>query len=132
MIGLLMALAAGAGADGAIGRWKTETRNGIVEVAPCGASICGRLVGSDGLKANPNLLDSENSDPKLRTRKLLGVQLLGGFTRTADAWTGGWVYKADDGKTYKGTVTPIDADHLQVKGCIVWPLCKSQTWTRVN
>jgi uncharacterized protein (DUF2147 family) len=134
MITLLMGLAAAVApnADGAIGRWKTQTKNGIVEIARCGESICGKLVTSDGLKANPDMLDSENADPKLRTRKLVGMPMMGGFKRDGAAWSGGWLYKADDGKTYKGTVTPTDAAHLQVKGCIVWPLCKSQTWTRVD
>lgn len=60
------------------------------------------------------------------------MQILGGFARGDGVWTGGTIYKADDGGTYKATVTPLDADHLQVKGCIVWPLCKSQTWTRLR
>ncbi len=41
-------------------------------------------------------------------------------------------YNGDDGGTYKATITPIDADHLKVRGCIVWPLCKTQTWMRVR
>jgi len=39
---------------------------------------------------------------------------------------------SDDGKTYKATVTPIDANTLKVRGCIFVPLCKTQTWTRVR
>jgi uncharacterized protein (DUF2147 family) len=134
MIFTLMAAASAAAAspDAAIGRWRTQTRNGIVEVERCGPSICGKLVGSDGLKANPNLLDAKNKDAALRTRKLMGVQLLGGFTRGTGDWTGGTIYNAEDGGTYKATVTPVGADQLKVKGCIVWPLCKSQTWTRVR
>ena len=132
MILLMAAAMAAGGADSAIGRWKTETKNGIVEVAHCGTSICGRLVTSDGIKANPDLRDTQNKDASLRTRKLAGVQILGGFTRTEKEWTGGTIYNGDDGGTYKATVTPTDADHLRVKGCIVWPLCKSQTWTRIR
>ncbi|NIJ08412.1 uncharacterized protein (DUF2147 family) [Sphingomonas vulcanisoli] len=130
---MLMALAAAAlSPDAAIGRWKTETKNGIVEVTPCGGSICGKLVGSDGLRANPELRDVNNKDAALRGRKLMGVQILGGFTRASDSWTGGTIYNGEDGGTYKATVTPVDADHLRVKGCIIWPLCKTQTWTRLR
>jgi uncharacterized protein (DUF2147 family) len=133
MIGLTMlAAAAAASPDAAIGRWRTETRNGIVEVERCGGSICGKLVSSDGLRTNPNLLDSHNKDASLRGRKLMGLQILGGFTRGESAWTGGTIYNGDDGGTYRATVTPTDADHLRVKGCIIWPLCKSQTWTRIR
>jgi len=133
MIGLsMLAAAAAMSPDAAVGRWRTETRNGIVEGERCGASICGRLVSSDGLRTNPNMLDINNKDTALRGRRLMNLQLLGGFTRGNGEWTGGTIYNGDDGGTYKATVTPIDADHLKVKGCIIWPLCKSQTWTRVR
>lgn len=133
MIGLsMLAAAAAMSPDVALGRWRTETRNGIVEVERCGASICGKLLSSDGLRANPNMLDSKNKDVSLRGRRLMNLQFLGGFTRGDREWDGGTIYNGDDGGTYKATVTPIDADHLKVRGCIVWPLCKSQTWTRVR
>ena len=118
--------------DTAFGRWQTETRHGIVEVERCGASICGKLTGSDGLKVNPNLLDVNNKDVSLRGRRMMNLQFMSGFVRGDGEWTGGTIYNGDDGGTYKATITPIDADHLKVRGCIVWPLCKSQTWTRVH
>jgi uncharacterized protein (DUF2147 family) len=133
MIGLsMLAAAAAVSPDSAVGRWRTETRNGIVEVERCGASICGKLVTSDGLRTNPDMRDINNKNPDLRGRKLMNLQVLGGFQRGDGEWTGGTIYNGDDGGTYKATVTPIDADHLKVKGCIIWPLCKSQTWTRIR
>jgi len=133
MIGLsMLAAAAAMSPDAAIGRWRTETRNGIVEVDRCGGSICGKLVSSDGLRTNPDMPDIKNKDTALRGRRLMNLQILGGFTRGSGEWTGGTIYNGDDGGTYKATVTPIDADHLKVKGCIIWPLCKSQTWTRIR
>jgi uncharacterized protein (DUF2147 family) len=78
------------------------------------------------------LLDGHNDDPALRQRRLTGVLLLQGFTREADAWAGGTIYNPDDGRTYHARVTPLDADHLQVRGCVFVPLCQSQVWTRVK
>jgi uncharacterized protein (DUF2147 family) len=133
MIGLsMLAAAAAMSPDSAVGRWRTETRNGVVEVERCGGSICGKLLSSDGLRTNPDMRDINNKDASLRSRKLLNLQVLGGFTRGDGEWTGGTIYNGEDGGTYKATVTPIDADHLKVKGCIIWPLCKSQTWTRIR
>jgi len=133
MIGLsMLAAAAAMSPDAAVGRWRTETRNGVVEVERCGGSICGKLVSSDGLRTNPNMLDINNRDTALRGRRLLNLQILGGFTRGNSEWSGGTIYNGDDGGTYRATVTPIDADHLKVKGCIIWPLCKSQIWTRIH
>lgn len=131
MILLMAAAAAVASPDAVIGRWQTEARHGLVEITRCGPSICGRLLTSDGLRANPDMRDSKNKDATLRTRRLAGIQLIGGFTRDADAWTSGTVYNPYDGGTYKATVTPIDADHLSLKGC--WSFfCQSQTWTRIR
>ena len=133
MIGLsMLAAAAAVSPDSAVGRWRTETRNGVVEVERCGGSICGKLVSSDGLRTNPDMRDINNKDANLRSRKLMNLQILGGFTRGDGEWTGGTIYNGEDGGTYKATVTPVDADHLKVKGCIIWPLCKSQTWTRIR
>ena len=132
MLPMMLLAAAAASPDSAVGRWHTQNRNGVVEIERCGASICGRLVNSDGLRANPNLADTKNKDAAQRGRKLMGVQLIGGFQRGNDGWTGGTIYNPEDGGTYKATVTLDDADHLKLKGCIVWPLCKTQTWTRIR
>lgn len=132
---LLAALLAGAAPvspDTAIGTWKTETRNGVVEIQRCGSSICGRLVSSDALRTNPDTRDVKNADAKLRTRPLKGLLMLSGFTRGDDAWAGGTIYNGDDGKTYSARVTPISPDQLKVRGCVFVPFCKTQTWTRVR
>ena len=65
--------------DAVVGRWKTETRGGIVEIARCGPSICGRVLTSDALRTNPNFKDSRNPDASLRNRPIRGLQILGGF-----------------------------------------------------
>lgn len=116
----------------AIGRWATPTKHGIVEIAPCGASICGRLVESDSIRANPAFADGKNKNPALRSRPLKGLTILQGFTRSTDGWEGGSIYNPEDGGTYKATITIADADTLKLKGCIVWPLCKTQTWKRLR
>ncbi|HEX7858244.1 MAG TPA: DUF2147 domain-containing protein [Sphingobium sp.] len=133
MLLLLMGAAVAAQFDPnvVIGRWRTEVRHGVVEISRCGPSICGKLIDSDGLKADPNLLDTNNKDTKLRTRRLMGVQMLQGFTWKDGAWNGGTIYNGEDGGTYKATVTPVSNTQLKLKGCIVWPLCKTQTWTKL-
>lgn len=134
MMYLLAALAASATAqpDLAVGRWQTETRHGVVEIARCGQSICGKLIDSDGLRANPQLRDAKNKDAKLRGRELKGLQILQGFAWKSGAWGGGTIYNAEDGGTYNATVTVAEPNTLKLKGCIMWPLCKTQTWTRIQ
>lgn len=129
-VGVGPALAADA--NTVLGSWHTSTRNGVVEIGRCGASICGRLMNSDHIRTNPELKDTANKDADKRGRRLKGMQILGGFTYDKSQWAGGTIYNPEDGGTYKATITMQDADTIKLKGCIVWPLCKTQTWTRIR
>jgi uncharacterized protein (DUF2147 family) len=128
---ILAASLAASGADGVIGQWRTETHHGLVGIERCGETICGRLMGSDGLNAHPDQTDVNNRDPALRQRPLLGLNILSGFENHDGEWTGGWIYNAQDGHAYKATIAPVDANHLKLRGCLFEPLCRSQIWTRV-
>jgi uncharacterized protein (DUF2147 family) len=134
MIPVMLAalLAAAPSADIVVGKWKTETKNAVVQIDRCGGSICGRLLTSDDIAANPAMLDSKNPNPAAAKKPLKGSTMLSGFSREGDTWVNGQVYKADEGKTYSGKITPIDANHIKLRGCVFVPLCKTQTWTRVN
>lgn len=130
---MALALTAATNPDAVVGRWKTETRNGIVEITRCGTSLCGKVLSSDGLSANPALKDVNNKDAKLRDRPVKGLQILGGFhLKDSGVWDGGTIYNAEDGKIYDARITLIDANRLKLRGCIFVPLCKNQTWTRVR
>lgn len=130
--GLIASPAFAADADSVLGTWRTPAKNGSVEIARCGASICGRLLSSEHLRTNPELKDINNKDAAKRDRKLKNLQILGGFKSESGMWTGGSIYNPEDGGTYKATITPTSADSLKLKGCIVWPLCKTQNWTRIK
>jgi uncharacterized protein (DUF2147 family) len=124
--------ASAAGPDTAIGKWRTPSRHGVVDITRCGASLCGRLIDSDNIRTHPDLRDTNNKDAGKRTRKLKDLQILSGFTRSGNGWNNGTIYNPEDGGTYKATITPTGDDTLKLKGCIVWPLCKTQNWTRLR
>lgn len=114
------------------GLWLTPTRSGQVEISKCGNGLCGRLVSSEGLKADPALKDVNNSNASLRGRALKGLTILTGFSGGPQEWTGGSIYNAEDGKTYSGTITMDGDNTLKLRGCVVVPLCKTQVWTRLR
>ena len=37
-----------------------------------------------------------------------------------------------DGRTYKGSMKLLNPNQLKLTGCIIAPLCKTQTWTRIR
>jgi uncharacterized protein (DUF2147 family) len=128
------ALAAPAAAQTAdpTGLWQTPTNGGQVRISRCGQALCGVLVTSNNIRANPDLRDENNSNRSLRTRTIRNVQLLSGFTGGPTEWRGGAVYNPEDGRTYRGTITLTNANTLNLRGCVVAPLCRNQTWTRVR
>jgi uncharacterized protein (DUF2147 family) len=133
MLSMLFAVAAAASSpDSVIGTWHSPTKNGVISIQKCGSSICGTLESGDDIKANPAAKDVNNKDESLRGRQLKGIQMLSGFTWDDGAWTGGKVYNPSDGGTYSGKITPVDANSLKLRGCIIWPACKTDTWTRIR
>jgi len=80
----------------------------------------------------PGGRDSNNPDVSKQSRPTLGMPILLSMKKKAgeDAWEG-QVYNAKDGKTYDSTITPTDADHLEIRGCVLGFLCGGETWTRV-
>lgn len=130
---LAMMVSAGvAHAGDPTGLWQTPTKGGEVEISKCGSSLCGRLVSSEGIRANPGLKDENNSDSGKRSRPLKGLTILTGFSGGPTEWTSGSVYNPDDGKTYSGSITMAGDNALKLRGCVVAPLCKTQTWTRLR
>ena len=117
------------------GLWLTENGKAIVEFAPCGSKVCGKMVWI----ANPNddqgnpKLDVKNDEPGLRGRTLCGLQLLGDLSREgAGAWDDGWIYSPRDGSTYSAKIEAISESKLEVRGYVgLSILGGSQIWTRV-
>ena len=126
-------LAAGplAAAEPITGRWITDDKDAVVEIAPCGAQLCGTiaryLIVPPG---GADQRDIHNKNPALRARKLLGLMVLTGFTADGDAFRGR-IYDPRNGKTYRSVLRRAGLGALEVKGCI-GPLCRTFHWTRAR
>lgn len=119
------------------GIWTSkEKRDSLIEIYDCGEYLCGRLVSlTDPLDdaAIPKK-DIYNRDESLRDRPLAGIEFLTGFTYDEGkaAWSGGRIYNARDGKTYKSTVVFKDGE-LKVRGFVGISLFgKTDVWVEVK
>jgi uncharacterized protein (DUF2147 family) len=114
------------------GRWVTQSKDGVVEIAPCGAALCGKLVKFlVNPPAGPGAKDLNNPDKKLRNRTILGMTILTGFKADGDEYKG-QIYDPKSGRTYRSVVYKGKSGNLVVKGCI-GPICPAQqTWTPAN
>lgn len=131
MPGLAVALALATSAQAAApvtGKWVTQSKDGVVEIYECGATICGKL--AKFLVPPPNGVgqkDINNPNKALRGRTLLGMDILTGFKAVGNEWKG-QIYDPKSGKTYRSIVYKGKSGNLVVKGCI-GPFCQAQTWT---
>jgi len=115
------------------GRWLTEKGDGWITIQTVGDSLEGSVAGSpDPEQREEREFDDRNPDPNLRTRRLDGLTIMKGFEYDGDGrWSGGTVYDPNSGKTYKCTITQVDADTLKIRGFIGISLFgRSETWTR--
>jgi uncharacterized protein (DUF2147 family) len=118
------------------GTWLTEGGKATVRVADCGGALCGTIVAlkepNDPQNGKPKI-DKNNVDAGKRGRPIIGVQIVIGLKPAgANKWSG-QVYNPEDGKTYTGGITLMNANTIKVEGCILGGvICKTNTWTRAS
>jgi len=147
VLGLLLTLllpvsfAFAADDDKIVGLWNTPRNDCKIEIFKRGIKYCGRIAwlkeplyraDEGGGMAGRPVVDRENPNPNLRSRMLIGLQLIEGFTYIGkNVWEKGTIYNPDNGKTYKCKMTLSAPNHLEVKGFIGIPLLgATSVWTR--
>jgi len=134
IIFLALPLAA-AFAQDVIGKWKLEDGSAIVEVYKSGNDFNGKIVwlaepnGPDGAPAT----DSNNPDKALRSRQLIGLNMLDGLKADGKEYTGGKIYDPGNGKTYNCSMK-VEGDVLKVRGSLDKKglLGRTMDWFRVK
>ncbi|ONF95447.1 hypothetical protein SPHI_23460 [Sphingomonas jeddahensis] len=125
-LGALTLAGAANAAQPIAGRWITEDGSAIVQVGPCGSSTCGRIAAVLKQRSGAAATDVNNPDAKLRSRAIVGMPILSGFSDAGDDWRGR-IYDPRNGKTYKSIVSRAADGTLKVKGCVAF-ICQTQTW----
>ncbi len=110
------------------GRWLTEDAKAMVEIAPCGAQLCGHIVKLLSAAKGAPATDTRNPDAKLRSRPLVGLPIITGFVDRGDNWQG-TLYSPAEGRVVKGTLARNPDGTLAVRGC-VFVICRNQVWRR--
>lgn len=143
---VLFAMAPAAHAAAAIeGTWLTGNDSEIT-ISRCGSGFCGRLtkimVPMSEYVANraniekigvQNIPDLRNKDPKLRTRRLLGIKVLSVDDAPPGGEFQGTIYNPQDGNTYSGRLGVVSRNKLRLTGCILFGrLCTGEDWVRVD
>ncbi len=107
---LSVGLTTSALAADATGIWMRANGSAKIKISKCGGDLCGNIVW---LKEPRK--DTENPDPKLRDRSLIGSKtILGMKSSGTNSWKGK-VYNAEDGKTYSGKMELVSANKLKLE-----------------
>ncbi|MFA5073373.1 MAG: DUF2147 domain-containing protein [Nitrospirota bacterium] len=130
-----------ASSDDILGVWLDENKDAMIEIHACGSNYCGRIVwllestySADSTEGTPGtpILDVNNPKENLRTKPLLGSQILYDFQFAGgDVWESGKIYNSDDGRIYSGRLQLLSRQELKIRGFVGIPLFGGTTiWTR--
>lgn len=126
MLMMVFALISMAGrSQDVLGKWLTEAGDAQVEIYQAGNKLNGKIIW---LQQGPETKDRHNPDAKLKDRKLMGVNILSGLSKSKDKWEGGKIYNPKNGKSYKCSIW-LDGDQLKVRGYLGM-FYETQTWKR--
>lgn len=134
-LALIAASIASASAQDVLGKWKLEDGSAIVEVYTNGNDYNGKIVwleepnGPDGKPA----VDRNNPDKALRSRQLIGLNMLSGLKKDGNGYSGGSIYDPGNGKTYNCSMK-VEGDVLHVRGSLDKKglLGRTMDWFRVK
>jgi uncharacterized protein (DUF2147 family) len=114
-----------------LGTWKTPKHDGKVVIATCGGAICAHVIDGRELRTNPNQTDVRNPDPEKRTRKIMGLNILEGYSGGPTEWSGGSVYDPQTGDSSDDSTLILTSPNvLIVKGCR-FLFCRTETWRKI-
>jgi uncharacterized protein (DUF2147 family) len=105
--------------DAILGKWVTTAGNCKIEVYKQSEEFKAKILW---LKEDKNGLndykDAKNPDPSLRSRKLLGMDVVQGLHYNADdnEYIDGVIYDARNGKKWDSVVWLTDDNQLKIKG----------------
>jgi uncharacterized protein (DUF2147 family) len=131
---LALATAPAAAAEEIAGLWLSDDGEGAVEIAPCGAERCGRIVWLKSPKTAEGrpVIDANNPDPALRTREVCGLSIVTGLKPQSDGgWDQGRIYDPEEGKSYDLAMRREGSDTLKVTGYLgTKMLSETHVWRR--
>jgi len=138
---ILGASASWGGGDDILGQWNNEDGRAKIEIFPCDGHYCGKIswlgrpvypADDPGGMAGLPRVDRDNPNPALRDRRLLGLQIMAGFSYSgANIWDKGRIYDPESGKTYKSKITLVAPHRLTIRGYVGIPLFgRTTTWNR--
>ena len=113
-----------------LGYWLTS--ESIVQIKHCENELCAQIeyiFVKEGVDPK-SILDSNNTNPELQSRSLIGINLFEGFKKDIDvnkSIKGGRIYSPKEGKFFKAKLSLLKNGDLKVEGCVLF-ICDGEEW----
>ncbi len=108
----------------AAGRWVTANHSAVIQIAPCGADLCGRIVG---IVLGPN----EPMPKDWRGASQCGLTIIRVSPNPGSngaSWSGS-ILDPRDGSVYNARIAPAAGHQLNLRGYLGLPIFgQTQTW----
>ncbi len=132
LFALLFVVPAHADPAAVAGTWLSGDGDGLMEIRVNGNDISATILGSPNEDPDRPTTDIHNPDPALRDQLLIGLEIFSGFNYDGDgAWSGGFIYDPNSGKTYRCKLKLKDRNTLKLRGYIgISLLGRTEIWTR--
>ena len=121
--------------DAIIGQWINTSGEAHVDIFKKGTKYFGKIVWLKNPKDERGNAkkDVKNPELSLRSRPVLGLEILKDFVFEEGRWTDGKIYDPKTGKTYSCNITQKGPDQLSIRGYIGISLIgRTETWKRVK
>lgn len=116
------------------GTWLSSDQEVKLEIYKRGEKLYGKIIWfKTGKDTGKFPYDEKNPNPKLRNRKIVGLEILQGFQYDGRSkkWKHGSIYHPQYGKVFKGSMWLDGSDNLKIRA--YWGLIyRTNTWQRIN
>ena len=140
---ICVAAAQASDSDMILGIWDDEEKDARIEIFRCGDKYCGKIIwikepvyeaNEDAVRTGMPRTDDNNPNTLFRNRPIVGLLIMSGFNYAGRyQWAGGTVYDPKSGSTYRGKMTLVSKDRLDLRGYVLFSFFgRTSGWTRTG
>ena len=105
------------------GLWKNPIGSAIIDIAPCGSALCGKVVWASARGKR----EASKGAPDV-----VGTTVLPALRAANGRWSGS-LFIPDDNIHVSARLQPIGSRQLKLTGCgLMGLICRTQIWTRAD
>lgn len=121
--------------DVILGKWVNSSGEAHIDITKRSDKYFGKIVWIKEPKDAKGLVKTDFNNPNvnLRSRQIVGLEILKDFVYADNKWSDGKIYDPKSGKTYSCTMSIKSNGDLNMRGYVGISLIgRSETWKRVK